>query len=62
MKKLRNKIEEKALKTYLNFRKGDVFIMVLGAALGAIILIAFYLYAKDGVDSWGSAFTELVKL
>lgn len=62
MKKIAEKLEQKALKSYLKFHRGDVFLMVLGAALGAIILIAFYIYAREGVSSWGEAFGKLVSL
>lgn len=62
MKRLMNRIQEKQMNTYLKFRQGDVFLMVLGAALGAIILIAFYIYARDGVSSWGNAFSNLTSL
>lgn len=62
MKKIMAKLEQKSLNSYLKFRQGDVFLMVLGAALGAIILIAFFIFARDGVSSWGEAFTKLTSM
>lgn len=45
------------------FRKGDgVFLLVIGAAIGTLILIGFYLLAKEGLGSWGQAFKTLVSM
>ena len=44
-------------------RKGDgVFVMVLGTAIGALVLIAFFLIAKDTISAWGESAKELVKM
>lgn len=69
MRKVFDFCENKALKVYNScnskrFRKGDggVFVLVAGAALGTLILIGFYIIAKDGLNSWGSSFKTLVTM
>lgn len=45
------------------FRKGDgIFLLVIGAAIGTLILIGFYLLAKDGLGEWGKSFKTLVSM
>lgn len=64
MKAIKNKIFKDVL-TFKNtkFRKGDgVFLLVIGAAIGTLILIGFYLLAKDGLGAWGQSFRTLVSL
>ena len=69
MNKFISNFENKAIQLhkYCNakkFRKGDggVFTLVLGAAIGTLVLIGFYLVAKDGLASWGQAFKTMVTL
>lgn len=69
MKKVFDFCENKALQMYNShnvkkFRKGDggIFVLVAGAALGTLILIGFYLIAKDGLNSWGTSFKTLVTM
>lgn len=69
MKKVFDLCESKALQMYNShntkkFRKGDggVFVLVAGAALGTLVLIGFYLIAKEGLGSWGESFKTLVTM
>lgn len=68
MSKLFSKCEEKCLyfNNVLNtkkFRKGEgVFTLVIGAAIGTLVLIGFYLVAKDGLATWGNSFKTMVTL
>ena len=69
MKKLFLFCDNKALQMYNShnikkFRKGDggVFVLVAGAALGTLVLIGFYLIAKDALGSWGESVKTLVTM
>lgn len=69
MKKYIRKYDEKAIDVICSlkakrFRKGDggVFTLVIGAAIGTLVLIGFYLVAKDGLSAWGSSFKSLVSM
>lgn len=67
MKKMIDKCNSKLIQMQVSkkkFRKGDggVFTMVLGAAIGALVLIAFHLVAKNGIGTWGESFSKLVTL
>lgn len=69
MNKFISNCDNKAIKLYSScknrrFRKGDggVFTLVLGAAIGTLVLIGFYLVAKDGLSSWGESFKAMVTL
>lgn len=45
------------------FRKGDgVGNMVMGAAIGTLIIIAFFIIVKAGLGIWGESFKELVSM
>lgn len=50
--------------TTRKFRKGDggVFTLVIGAAIGTLVLIGFYLVAKDGLGTWGTSFKSMVSM
>lgn len=68
MKKIINKIDEQAIKlhtkfSFSGFKKGEGMpVMVLAAALGAIILISFYIISRDGLTTWGVSFKKLVQI
>lgn len=69
MRKFIKSCDEKAINMVCamkskNFRKADggVFTLVIGAAIGTLVLIGFYLVAKDGLSAWGSSFKTLVTM
>ena len=68
MKKLMYACDEQILKSKTKFSRkfrkadGGVFTMVLGAAIGALVLIGFYLVAKQGLTTWGDSFQALVTM
>lgn len=69
MNKFISACENKALQLHNSlsarkFRKGDggVFTLVVGAAIGTLVLIGFYLVAKEGLSTWGDSFKSLVTL
>lgn len=52
------------VKAKIKMRRADggVFTMVMGAAIGTLILISFYKIARHGLENWRDAFIELVKM
>lgn len=69
MNKFISNCENKAIQLHnclstRKFRRGDggVFTLVLGAAIGTLVLIGFYLVAKDGLSAWGESFKAMVTL
>lgn len=68
MNKFISNLNNKSLQAYnflgtKKFRKGEgVFTLVIGAAIGTLVLIGFYLVAKDGLSAWGTSFKTLVTL
>lgn len=65
-KKICYAIDKQVLKVNakVKMRKADggVFTMVMGAAIGTLILISFYKIARYGLESWSEAFVKLVNM
>lgn len=69
MNKLISNLENKSIKLYNccsshKFRRGDggIFTIVLGAAIGTLVLIGLYLVVKDVLPIWAQSLKTMVTL